>query len=374
MKKALIIMIALSLALSMSSLPALATEVGTGSIGTGLTRDPGDGAAPVVKVKWEMNATKDANSKYLGTDDATTAGAQFLPSGQYQVNKRIAICAVVTDADGMADLAGVYADVFYPEDIDLGDHHVPLTGQSGLGCGGLMQEDELKLLSTNAVTAKADGIALICNKIRTNNTNLPTWNTGYNYDEICAADGELMKETAKVFCAEKDLSYEDPAGDYRTLVMAQDVDSLYGTLENNFKYLPTTAFEVDFTSVNYGNVKLNTHKIINGDLNYGTAGLPTVRNIGNTRADMKVQQDDMGLGMTGLVYNVKYDGRVGSDATFVNYVPYVTKKLNNTLDLSETNEMDFSIDISKFPFPPASSYSGTMTLTAASIAHLICQE
>ncbi|MBU1026719.1 MAG: hypothetical protein KKA31_03200 [Candidatus Margulisbacteria bacterium] len=358
----------------MSSLPVLAVEIG---VGTGLTRDPGDGAAPIVKVKWEMNVVKDGNSKYLGTDDATTAGAQFLPSSQYQVNKRIAICAVVTDADGMADLAGVYADVFYPVNIAVGEHHVKLSSQNGsatAGCGVLMQEDELKLLSTNAATAKADGIELICNKIRTNNTNLPVWNSGYDYDEICAADGELMKETAKVFCVEKDLSYEDPAGDYRTIVMAQDTDSLYGSLENFFKYLPSTAFEVDFTSVNYGNVKLNTHKVVNGNLTFSNGdNFPTVRNIGNTRADMKVQQDDMGLGQTGSTYNVKYDGRVGSDATFVVYNPFAAaKKLNNTLDLSETNEMDFSIDISKFPYPPAASYSGTMTLTAVSVAHLTC--
>lgn len=374
MKKAIYIFAVVSM-FCMSFMPALAIE-------TGLTRDPGDGVDPIVKVKWEMNVTKDANGKYLGTDDSTAAGAQFNPTLAKDVNRTIAICAVVDDADGMADLTGVYADVFYPENIAVGEHHVKLASQnatSTAGCGVLMQEDKLKLLSTNAAIAKADGIDLICNKIRTNNTNLPKWNPNgpgalpYDYDEICKADGELQKE-ARVYCVEKDLSYEDPSGDYKTVVMAQDADSLYGTLENKFKYVQMTAFEVDFSSVSYGNVKLNTHKVINGDLNFGTAGLPTVRNVGNTRADMKVKQDDMGLGLTGTVYNVKYDGRVGSDATFVNYDPFVTKKLNNTLDLSETEEMDFSIDISKFPFPPATSYSGTMTLTAAFASHLICTE
>ncbi|MCK4919364.1 MAG: hypothetical protein KAS01_03170, partial [Candidatus Pacebacteria bacterium] len=83
---------------------------------------------------------------------------------------------------------------------------------------------------------------------------------------------------------------------------------------------------------------------------------------------------DMGLGMTDGIYNVRYDGRVGSDAGFVNYVPYQTRILPLALDLSEMNEMDFSIDISKFPpIDPGPGYTGTMTLSAQSAPHLPCE-
>ncbi len=339
------------------------------AVDTSLTSDTTGGANPIVKAKWEMNSGRDANGKYLEGDDSTAAGAQFMPSGQYQVNKRITLCSIVTDPDGLADINNVYADVFYPENIDLGSHHVKLPGQSGLGCGELMQEDSLTKLS------KADGIELFCNKIRNNNNNLPTFNTGYTYDEICKTDGELQKETAAVYCGEKDLSYEDPSGDYKVWAIAQDKNGLQGTLENYFKYFPLTAYEVDFTSVNYGNVRLNTHKIISGNLLWEPANstMPTVRNVGNTRLSMKVMQDDMGLGLTDSVYNVKYDGRVGSNASFVNYVPFQTKTLPDPLDLSEMDEMDFSIDISKFPpTHVGTSYTGTMTLSATSAAHLVC--
>lgn len=359
--------IALAFSMSFTAIaPVLATDTGnTTGVSTSLTRDEGSGANPIVKAKWEANA-----DRY--TDDSTTAGAQFMPTGVYQSNKTISICAVVTDPDGLADINKVYADVFYPVDIAVGTSHVKLAdqnGSTGAGCGVLMQEDSLARL------AKADGIDLFCSKVRTNNYNLPTFNEGYSYDEICAADGELQKETAAVYCASKNLSYEDPSGDYRTLILAQDKWGRDGTLQNFFKYLPLTAFETDFNQVNYGTVKLNTHKIINGDLTWDTInqGKSSVRNVGNTRLAMKVVQDDMGLGMTDSKYNVQYDGRVGSDATFVNYAPYVNKQLNGELDLSELDEMDFSIEIYKFPPESGSpSYTGTMTLSAISRAHLTC--
>jgi len=331
-------------------------------VSTGFTRSDLGGAAPIVKVKWEMNGPY---SLMAGTDAQTTAGAQFMPSGKYQNSKTIAICSIVTDPDGMADLDSVYADVYYPVNISLGPNH-----ESGRqGCGEMVgTECRMTKLS------KADGISLFCNKIRSNNSNLPTWFSPYDYDEVCAEDGELMKETAYVFCCDKVLSYEDPSGDYRTLVFAQDknaVDSNY--LENNFKYLDLTAFEVDFTKVNYGDVKLNTHKIINGDLTFGTAEKPTVRNVGNTRLQMSVWQDDMGLGKTGTDWNVRYDGRVGSSAAWKNYWPQATTYLNDPLYLSETDEMDFSIDVFKFPPNTSTSFVGNLILGSQKVPHLTCQ-
>lgn len=328
---------------------------------TSLEKSTGIGANPIVKAKWEMNTDTDVNSKYLGTDDSSSAGAQFLPSGQYQIGKDVAICAVVTDPDGLADINAVYADIFYPENIDLGPNH-----DSTAGCGSLIQEIKLNKL------AKADGLDLLCNKIRNNNNNLPTWNTDFDYDEVCAQDGELQKETAAVFCGEQTLSYEDPSGSYRVLALAQDKYGLNGTLENNFSYLELTAFETDFNSVSYGDVKLNTHKIINGDLTWGN-NIPSVRNVGNTRLNIKILQDDMGLGMTDGQWNVKWDARVGSDAVAKWYWPEVWTTVPSTLNLSETDEMDFSIYIYKFPPVNGDSFVGTMTLSASKAAHLTCE-
>lgn len=343
--------------------PALATTVINGTvIRTDLLRDTTGGNAPIVKVKWEANV-----DRY--TDADIIAGAQFMPSGQYQVNKRIAMCAIVTDPDGLADVGNVYADVFYPSTIALGTSHVALPGQSGLGCGQLMQEDSLIKLD------KAVGIDLFCTKVRNLNNNLPTFNGAYTYDEICKADGELMKETAAVYCGEKDLSYEDPSGNYIVWAVAQDKVGLQGVLKNQFTYLPVTAFETDFTAVNYGTVRLNTHKIISGNLVWEPVAstTPTVRNIGNTRLEMKVTQNDMGLGKTDQIWNVQYDARVGSNAPFAIYSPDTLTTLAEPLDLSEMDEMDFSIDISKFPpTHEGDSYVGQIVLSAGMVPHLVC--
>ena len=363
MRKAIYTFALISL-FSMSFMPAVAATV----VNTGLTQDTTGGANPIAKAKWEMNIAKDGSGQYVGTDDSTSAGAQFMPSGIKDVSKRITLCSIVTDPDGLADIDNVYADVFYPDDIVLGDSHVPLADQSGLGCGNLMQEDKLTKLT------KAEGLELFCNKIRNNNFNLPTFNSPYTYDEICKADGELMKETAAVYCGEKNLSYEDPSGSYEVWSVPQDKVGLQGKLINHFEYLPLTAIETDFTSVNYGNVRLNTHKIINGDLTWGPS-LATVRNVGNTRAAVSVLQDDMGFGKTNGLWNVKYDARVGSNANFAVYDPNVTTVLDDELDLSELDEMDFSIDVSKFPPTHTGPYTGTMTLSAGAVPHLAtCQQ
>ncbi|MEK7653405.1 MAG: hypothetical protein AAB358_02925 [Patescibacteria group bacterium] len=331
------------------------TTIFTINIGFQGGEEDDDGTGPIVKAKWEMIGD--------GQDDSPDAGAQFLPSGQYQVGKTIKVCAIATDPDGVADINGVYGDIFYPEDMALGPNH-----ESGRqGCGQIVSDEfSLRKLS------QSDGYNLFCNNIRNNNNNLPTFQEGYDYAEICAEDGELLKDTAYVYCGEKTLSYEDPSGGYRTLVMAQDKLGLSGTLENYFRYLPLTAFETDFTGISYGNVRLNTHKIISGDLTWG--GLASIRNIGNTRFKIKVWQDDLGIGKTDGSWNVRYDGRVGSDASFVNYNPEETVVLDNPLNLSQTNEIDFSIEV--FKFPPThegDSYTGLMVLSAEREAHFTCE-
>ncbi len=350
----------------------------TVDIETGFTRSEGGGDAPIVKAKWEMlpqgewnyvcdDCDVQSESRILA-DDSCRAGAQFMPTGEWDTNKEIYVCAIATDPDGVSDINAVYADIFYPEGIALGPGH------DDNGCGeqhGL--EIELQELP------KMEGYNLFCGGIYSHNSNLPTFSEGYDFEEICANDGELMKETAKVYCKYTQLKWEDPAGFYRVQVHAVDMAGVDSEpLMNYFEYLPLTAFETDFDSVNYGNVKLNTHKIVNGDLTFGTADKPTVRNVGNTRLNMTVWQDDMGLGQTenGEVWwNVQWDARVGSMAEFSVYDPFETTTLMDTLELSSWDEMDFSILVKKFPLNTGKNgvYSGDMTLGAVYAPFLTCE-
>lgn len=356
MKKALIFTLVFMLTVVNSSV--------AWAIDTSLQADISGGNAPFVLAKWE--ALPDRYS-----DENEAPGAQFRPSGEYQVNKTISICAIVSDPDGVADINNVYADVFWPKDIAVGPNHVKLpsqTGSSGAGCGLLMQEDALGVLT------KTEGINLFCDQVYNQNNDLPTFGANYTYTDICKADGWLEKEKAKVYCVTKELSYEDPSGMYEVWAVAQDKNGKQGTLSNEFEYLAMTSFAADFGSVNYGSVRLNTEKIINGNLTFYTDdGLPTVRNVGNTRAQISVIQDDMKLGMTGSSYNVSYKARVGNDeADWATYSPNKQTPLLDELNLSETDEIDFGITVNKFPPNYSGPYNGTMTLTASSAPHLAC--
>lgn len=354
MKKTLYVSSLVSVA-AMLITPMLA--VALTNVNTGFTRSTAGGDPPYIKVKWEMR-----NTTSKGLDDSPSSGAQFLPSGKWGQDTPITYCAVASDPDGLDDVSAVYADVYYP---DVASSH-----------GGCMDKvgDEIRLVRKTLT----EGWTLLCDTIRNGNVTLPVWATGFNYDEVCALDGQLKKETAAVYCGSRDLSFEAPAGDYTVKVHAVDVPGLDSrVLSNTMTYLPVTAFDVDFTSVSYGNVKLNTHKIVNGNLNFSPGdGLPTVRNTGNTNMSLLVRQNDMGLGKTEGSWNVRYDGRVGSDATFVWYDPDAWQKLPLPLELSETDEVDFSILVTKFPLGSGTngSYTGTMTLDADDEEFVQCED
>ncbi len=390
MKKLIATLIMTSLVV-MTLGPALSVatvDTSGAGISTGLTRSIGGGAAPIIKAKWEMYGPYDTAT---GEDELPAAGAQFMPTGIWGSRDpqdttgemNFSICAIVTDPDGMADIDGVYTDWYYPSTIAFhpapDDHQDHINGgrvgdpDYGInGCAAPV-EDENQLTKLE----KMAGYELFCNQIRTNNDNLPTFfplvgQTGYySYDEICGETGELMKDTAYVYCADKSLEWEDPAGDYKVEILALDAAGLFSHSGeqnlnyNHFEYLPLTGFEVDFENVVYGSVKLNTHKRISGDKTFSEGdGLPSVRNIGNTRLYMWVEQDDMGLGTTDGQWNIMYDARVGNnEADWKNYWPDTNTWLEDIVDLSEVEEMDFSILISKFPFQ-TTGYIGTMDLSA----------
>ena len=386
MKKAIYFITIFSL-LSFSFMPAMASiemiqEAEPFDVSTGFVPVMGGGEAPIVKVKWEMNRTAERPNAFgeNGTDDVPDQpGAQFLPSGEYAVDKQIWVCAVATDPEGLADVAAVYADIYYPDTVAF--HYGsddPDTGE--LGCGmQLNYEIELQ-----RITDEQEAWDLFCTDVRNNNSGvLPAFADTYDFDEMCLPDGELTKGTAAVYCKYMDLDYEDPAGMYTVDVHAVDAGGIKSNhVINDMEYLPVTAFETDFDAISYGNVKLDTHKEINGDLTWydqcdRAMNLASVRNVGNTRLFMTVEQDDMNLGQTEngeLTWNVHWDARVGSDAPFSYFDPFDDPAvLEDILDLSELEEMDFSILVDKFP-TDIDNYSGVMTLGALQAPFRICDQ
>ena len=357
MKKVFILSLVFAMCFSMVASVALADT--TVNVVTNLTKSTGGGATPVVKAKWEMRSNRAVTAD--GLDDGDIGHqAQFLPSGDVAYNTGIEICAVANDPDGLGDIQAVYADMFYP-----GVEESPV--HPTWGCGE-QWGDELELTQLD----KQAGIDLFCGLVKTNDVDLPVFYESYNWDEICNTNtGELYKNTAFVYCGTRDLSYEAPAGLYEVKVHAVDTAGIDSEERvNQFNYIGAVGFETDFTSVAYGSVKLNTEKIVSGDLNMSTPAQPTVTSVGNVRINMKVMQDDMAFGTTGGVYNVGYKARVGSAAADTSYAPFAEATLARTLELSETEEMDFGILVTKFP--NNGPYQGIMTLSAAEVAFVSC--
>ena len=120
---------------------------------------------------------------------------------------------------------------------------------------------------------------------------------------------------------------------------------------------------------------LNVKKVINGDIIWNepkSENQATVRNVGNTRLQMSVMQNDMGLGKTEDIWNIRYEARVGDNAVWKNYLPEETALLDNLLNLSAMAGIDFSIEVLKFPESSGPDYAGKMILDAQSAEHLMC--
>jgi hypothetical protein len=334
-------------------------------VGTGMDLNFSDNERPVVQAAWQMNQATSSGSQ--GKDDSLADGAQFMPSGQYQVDKQIEICAVASDPDGLADLASVSAQIYYPEDIYLG----PNRTSSQPGCG---QPKEEWFLMTALETSQ--GLDLFCQEIRNDNANLASFKIGYDFDALCGPAGDLAKETAKVFCGQNRLAYQDPAGEYRVKVAALDQKQEAGIMENSFKYLELVAFEIDFNSIDYCSMKLNTPKVLTGNETFlDNDGRPTLRNIGNTRLDIEIKQNDMGLGQSETGWNLTYQARVGQDASFTNYWPEVWATLAGSMNLGQTSQLDLAIEVLKFPEIMAGEhYAGKLSLNATAAPHLFCAQ
>lgn len=386
----------------------LNVAVATGPVTTSVTPNYDGGSNPdssiFVKGKWEMLnlVAGDPGVGEKGRDDNTADGAQFDAPGVWGANMNYTVCAIVRGPNDYIDnIRDVYAEIYYPTDRPMhtsgitcddyncvtgcyNDDPVEIDNPSG-GCGAHIEQNNLHRLN------QLDGYNLVCNELRVNNTNLPEWATGYDpnlggsagsWEELCGLEGELTKSWAAVYCSDKDITWEDPAGDYRVTVTAYDTeDNQSNVLENSFTYQEHLGFEIDFNSVDYGVVSISEHKMIAGNKifkeNDGSS-LPTVRNTGNVRLNMKIAQDDMGLGMLedGSDWRPEYDARVGDlYENLVSYDPFGAKgttptypcdytTLDEILDLSEIEEMDLSIHVKeKWPLN-LPSYSGTMWLGA----------
>jgi hypothetical protein len=297
------------------------------NVGTGVNIQSGGGTPPVVTAKWEqqpITALEDGDITHA------IAGMQILPPCTFGGKKLIEYYAVVYDEEDNGGVKLAFADVFHPDGTFKYEvNYVRVFPQST----GISKFN----------TALAAGLV----KVGPTKTAAQVLN-------------DLEKGTAAVWRGEAYIDYCQMDGNYAVFVKAIDQNDNYSPeLVNTFMYVAVACGEFDFNSVDYGSVAINRPVWRAGDTIFGTADKPTVRNIGNTKILVKINQTDMGFGqdVTGA-WEVQFDARLGNTGAEPIYNPYAEITLPDVLDRSHLEELDFSIHVKK----GTGAHSGAMTL------------
>jgi hypothetical protein len=312
-------------------LALLVSAAAAADVTTSVSMAAGGGAVPKVMAKWETEPG--ANSLESGDPTHTTAGSQFMPPATFEGAKWINYYAVVSDEESNGNVQMTYADVYHPDGTFK--YQIVFTQMN-----------------------KADGIAAF-NAV----TNIGLLKLGTGSVDAAFVLNELNKETAAVWMGTAQIHYCQMDGNYAVDVRTVDQNQNPSPwLNNTFYYVPVTAAEYDFTAVNYGSVSMGAPAVWRaGDVFFVSGdGKPTVRNVGNTKLKINVNQSAMGFGKDVTnKWDVQFDARLGHTSAEPLYDPLTVHTLIDTLDRSHTDELDFSIHVVK----GFGSHTGTMTLS-----------
>jgi hypothetical protein len=255
MKKLLIVLTVLSVLL-MSVVPALAqTDVVTKAQITGA------GGEPVVLAKWEGP-----------DDDANKDGVQIVPNPAGPLpgqggDTDVYVYAVVTDPNGINDIADVFAEIYHPDGTyKLQIHLKPVP------CDQALQMFR---------AARAAGLIFPCNN-------------GFTLDEMeWMLDCQKMQ--AQLWYGKWVYKIHQPDGLYGTVVTAVDTDGGTNSCANSVtEIISIVQLGLDFTEVDWGQIKPSVAKWVAGDDNFVPGdGKPTVWNQGNNLASLKVHNDPL---------------------------------------------------------------------------------
>jgi hypothetical protein len=341
---------------------------------------------PTIKCKWEYDL--DVHLDCDPCDDLCcyehdacpwTDGLQVKPLLGSSVT--VGYYAVVTDLEQVvADVDEVYADVWHP-DFQF-KYQIPLypVGWPDNDYDGIPDMDDPNAYDPTVALDLWDHV-LSCHP--TLITYNEVWALGV-IDMTPEADieHELEQAEAYIYYGEADISYCQPGGKYLVGVRAVDLTNSWSDwLYNRFWYIPTSAIEVDFNTIQYGDVAVSTEKWVGGDTLMTTPSKPTVKNIGNTPVEIYVWQDDMGFSSDtnpdgSESWNVIYDARLTADGLDLYYYPYqfqgdVTPddpsddypgvRIPGIVGLCTQEKLDFSIHVLK---GQPLTYTGQMELYA----------
>jgi len=275
----------------------------------------------------------DDNPPYV---DSITDVKPILGKGLAESNKYFRKYAVVSDPNGISNVAAVYEQL-----RDQAD-------QPMAGYGEVTMTD---------ITA-----------------DVPQWtaaiNQAYLINVISAADRDEMlyglqavKGQYKIYAIDNHLTNHNTPGDYNVYMKVVTNTGTYATNDGKrllVRYMSYKGFELDFTSVDYGSVIINQKKLVSGDENWATPLRPTIKNQGNVNIQMKVLASDL----VGSSYPVQ---KIPASALSVHLLGFDINQLSNNYQVlinplvpCTPTQIDF--DITAPIGTMTNTYSGTFTI------------
>lgn len=343
MKKVLAILLALVLVLAFS-VPVMASVTEVEMIGS-----DENAYVPIVKAKWETS-----DSWCSSDDDTTKSGTQVLPIVP-QGEKTVYFWAVVTDRP-LLDIKHVWAEIYHPDEtlkvqIELEQIYCTPWGEDNwLAAADCLEYADLAGLVKYGLT-NLDG------------------------DDIDFGDvyTELFKGEAKMYKGSLTFVHGQPGGFYSVEVYAQDQDSTSVRLVNCFEYVRTVCIEQDFTTVDFGKLKIDEVQKVSGDEDMTTDNKPTLKNGGNIDTTVSVHFSEMYyVDTAGVVTDVElevveFDARLGELTTVDPILPCDITPIGD-IPICNTWELDLSIHPIKLAQDEAGVnlvgiYRGTITIT-----------
>lgn len=348
MKRMKVLAIAVTMALVLALLlpaTALATVVPGETVPTTATIT-GSGSPPIIKAQWE-----------LPDDYPAIAGTQvdIVPSG----TKMMYAYIVVMDPNGRGDIAQVFCDVYHPD------------GTFKFQVHGVLLDPTVSDDMAEMEEAKAAGVAAETGTWTTNvpemlldPTLAPVPAEPITQDVADWLDEEIFNtETAYMYKAEIPMEYHQPCGRYTVESWATDQSGEQSLrLGSWYEWVETKVLELDFTSIDYGEVVPCIEKIVPGDYVLETAGpappvKPTVKNEGNIALTIGVHSTAMVGDATGKTIE-DFDTKFRDEK--IQYVACEDTWFANPLDLCSTEKIIFSVHAPVGT--PSDTYRGELTM------------
>lgn len=120
-------------------------------------------------------------------------------------------------------------------------------------------------------------------------------------DEKDEIQDYLDHGTGWIYMVHDNFSCSDPAGLYTVCTQVFDHTGNYSYTTNTIEYLSSVALMVDFSAINYGDVKRSEKKWVDGDDDMATPGMPTIINEGNDPIALCIESWNMTAATGGVI-------------------------------------------------------------------------